>query len=219
MTHSSSLSPQQVRVLSAVTKHTQLTSSQIKRLLYRGTAQGTRIRSQRHLKRLSDLGLLRRVWTVYGNRPAEHLYMPVGTTTRGSVAHTLDISELYVQLTEKLDTEFVYDREPWCHVPVGRITLKPDAFLDLGEDRKCFVEVDRGTEGRAQLSKQMRAYVRAFEHEWDTETDGDHFPQVIWTVPDNDRRRLLLGVVRMQSSPEIFRVVLFDEAADRILRG
>jgi hypothetical protein len=156
MTHSSSLSPQQVRVLHAVRTHTQLTSSQVRRLLYVGSPQGARIRSQRHLKRLYELGLIRRVWSVYENRPAEYLYMPAGSTTRGAVMHTLDISELYVRLAEHYrdrglftgaDAEvngFVYDREPWCHLQVGHLVLKPDAYLDLGGSRKAFIEVDRG---------------------------------------------------------------------------
>ena len=58
------------------------------------------MRSQRHLKRLTDLGLIRRLWGVYDG-PAEYIYVLAGTTGRGPVFHTLDISELYVRLHKR----------------------------------------------------------------------------------------------------------------------
>src|SRR5215211_2424736 len=98
---SSALSPQQLLVRQAVLKHGQLTASQVRRLLYTGSPEGARVRSQRHLKRLTDLGLIRRFWGVYDG-PAEYIYMPAGSTTRAPVFHTLDISELYVRLSETM---------------------------------------------------------------------------------------------------------------------
>lgn len=220
--HSSSLSLQQVRVLQAVRKHTQLTSSQVRRLLYTGTPEGTRIRSQRHLKRLYELGLIRRVWSVYDDRPAEYLYMPAGSTTRGAVMHTLDISELFVQLVERQRLlgpgGFVFEREPWSHIEIGRVTLKPDAYLEFGHDRRAFVEVDRGPERRPQLREKLTRYVNVFRHEWDVDRDGPHFPQVLWTVQDPDRRRVLRELFARTAAPEIFQVVLFEEAAAQILK-
>jgi hypothetical protein len=62
-------------------------ASQVRRLLYTGSAEGTRVRSQRHLKRLTDLGLIRRLWGIYDG-PAEYIYMLAGTTGRGPVFHT-----------------------------------------------------------------------------------------------------------------------------------
>ena len=95
-------------------------ASQVRRLLYTGSGEGTRVRSQRHLKRLTDLGLIRRLWGVYDG-PAEYIYVLAGTTGRGPVFHTLDISELYVRLPERhisngLDEadngRIVFDGEP-----------------------------------------------------------------------------------------------------------
>ena len=90
--HSSPLcpSPTEQAVRAAVTKHG----------LYTGSAEGTRVRSQRHLKRLTDLGLIRRLSGAYDG-PAEYIHMLAGTTGRGPVFHTLDISELYVRLHER----------------------------------------------------------------------------------------------------------------------
>lgn len=76
-----SLSPTQQPVRAAITKHGQLTVSQVRRLLYEGTEEGTRVRAQRHLKRLTDLGLVRRFWGVYDG-PAEYIYS-AGSTTVG----------------------------------------------------------------------------------------------------------------------------------------
>jgi hypothetical protein len=56
--------------------------------------------------------------------------MLAGTTGRGPVFHTLDISELYVRLHERhiingLDEadngQIVFDKEPWCHIKTGRM--------------------------------------------------------------------------------------------------
>lgn len=84
------LSPTEQAVRAAVTKHGVCT----------GSAEGTRVRSQRHLKRLTDLGLTRRLSGAYDG-PAEYIHMLAGTTGRGPVFHTLDISELYVRLHER----------------------------------------------------------------------------------------------------------------------
>lgn len=219
-THSSSLSPTQQRVLAAVRTHTQLTTSQVRRLLYVGTVDGTRIRSQRHLKRLYELGLIRRVWSVYDIRPAEYLYMPAGSTTRGAVQHTLDISELYVRLCERAGA-VAFDREPWCHKRVGGVNLKPDAYLTFGVGRDCFIEVDRGPERKPQLTAKLGNYVRAFQG-YDEELDGEefpHFPQVIWTVQDAERRRVLRQLIKQTRLPGLFSVLLFDEAVDQITKG
>jgi hypothetical protein len=59
--------------------------------------------------------------------------MLAGTTGRGPVFHTLDISELYVRLHERHITngldeadngQIVFDKEPWCHIKIGRIEAR-----------------------------------------------------------------------------------------------
>jgi hypothetical protein len=215
----SSLSPAQPAVRSAITKHGQLTASQVRRLLYAGSPEGVRVRSQRHLKRLTDLGLIRRFWSVYDG-PAEYIYMPAGSTTRWPVFHTLDISELYVRLMETMPTSMshlVFDREPWCHIKIGHVEVKPDAFLKFNEREQYFVEVDRSAADRTKLSKKLRQYVDLFE-QWDVEIDGETFPPVIYTVPDNDRRRVIESVAKTQRY-KLFKVLLFHEAVDQLTKG
>ena len=133
-------------ILASVARFRQLTTSQLRRLHYlQGSLRSKQIRASRHLKRLNDLGLLRRVWGLY-DRP-EYVYMPPDSKARASSAHTLDITELYVRLKGVESATFNFDPEPWCHVQLGHMTLKPDFYLDLGSMR-YFGELDRGTEYR-----------------------------------------------------------------------
>jgi Replication-relaxation len=169
----------------------------VRRLLYEGTEEGTRVRAQRHLNRLTDLGLVRRFWRVYDG-PAEYIYSPAGSTTRGPVFHTLDISELYVRLAEasmsherqnvytkivevepdihKNAQDFVFDREPWCHIEIGHVEVKPDAFLKFNEQEQYFIEVDRASADRTELAKKLRQYVNLYEAR-DVDVDGRRFPR------------------------------------------
>jgi hypothetical protein len=233
--YSSSLSPQQALVRSAVLKHGQLTSSQIRRLLYQGTPDGCRVRSSRHLKRLTELGLVRRVWGVYDDE-AQYIYMPAGTTSRGPVFHTLDISELYVALSETMSpsmshesklngdlvdigqgdvNQIIFDREPWCHIKIGHVEVKPDAFLKFNEQEQYFIEVDRASADRTKLAKKLRQYVNLYEA-WDVDVDGETFPQVYYSVPDEDRRRVIHSVIKTQRYPSLFKVALFNEIVERL---
>lgn len=232
---SSAISPTQMAVRQAVTKHGQLTSSQVRRLLYTGTPQGSKVRSQRHLKRLTDLGLIRRLWGVYDG-PAEYIYMPAGTTTRGPVFHTLDISEIYVRISENTGipgksegipsgelvsiggrdvNQIVFDREPWCHIKIGHVEVKPDAFLKFNETEQYFVEVDRASADRTKLTKKLRQYVNLYE-QWDVDIDGEVFPMVIYTVPDKDRKRVIESVAKTQRY-NLFRVMIFEDAVESLL--
>lgn len=214
MTHYSSLPLPAPAILSSVARLRQLTTSQILRLHYPdGLLRSRQIRCSRHLKRLNDLGLIRRVWGTY-DRP-EYVYMPADSKARTGSMHTLDITELYVQLTEAQPqsyvTELVFDPEPWCHVQIGHQTLKPDFYLDLGSMR-YFGELDRGTEFSSQLAEKMRRYLRAYEM-WDEPT----FPLCVWIVHDTDRKRFIEGVIKKQVEPRLFTVMLFDEVVKTLL--
>jgi hypothetical protein len=117
-----------------------------------------------------------------------------------------------VGLRERLGPDFIFDREPYSHVQVGRVVLKPDAYIEI-EGRRAYLECDRGTERKPQLAKQMRQYVRVFLHEWDGDKFGD-FPQVLFTVPDSDRKRIVQSVIYSQEVQDLFHVVLFSEAVE-----
>jgi hypothetical protein len=212
------------RLISSVGRFRQMTASQLRRLHYPdGSPRGKHVRSSRHLKRLTDLGLLRRVMGVYSGS-AEYVYMPAGSKTRTADMHTLDISELYILIHNSItssdtndasrgtDNKIIFDPEPWCHVQIHQMTLKPDGYIEVG-GMQFFYECDRGTEFRSQLSEKMRRYVRAYEA-W---TDPV-FPLVIWTVPDMDRLRFIQSTIKSQSEPRLFKVVLFEDACSNILQ-
>ncbi|MGO4860011.1 replication-relaxation family protein [Arthrobacter sp. 2MCAF14] len=52
----------------------QITSSQIRRLHYSETKNGQEVRSRRHLTRLYKLGLVERIWGIYGEDRQEYVY-------------------------------------------------------------------------------------------------------------------------------------------------
>lgn len=106
----------------------------------------------------------------------------------------------------------VFDPEPWCHVQIGQMELKPDAYVDLG-DYRYWLEMDLGSEYRSQLSAKMARYVKAYE-QWTEPT----FPLVVWVCHDEDRRRFIESVVKRQSVRGLFTVVLFDDAVSYILK-
>lgn len=173
------------------------------------------MRARRALRRLHKWGVVSRIARPvggYGGGSGEHIYLPTTSRTRTPDAHTLDISELYVRLRE-LRPGIVFDPEQWAYVQVGKQELKPDAYVDT-TDYRFFVEVDRGSEWRPQLNQKMQRYTRAF-NTWPDEV----FPQVLWIVPDEDRARLMRGVIKRQEVPELFACVVFQEAIDAICRG
>jgi hypothetical protein len=95
---------------------------------------------------------------------AGRVHLHAGRDDRqGTGFHTLDISVLYMRLHERhisngLDEadngQIVFDREPWCHIKIGHIEVKPDAFLKFNEQAQYFVEVDRASADRTKLSKK-----------------------------------------------------------------
>jgi hypothetical protein len=133
--------------------------------------------------------------------------------------HTLDISELYVRVIvsrhSARNAEFVFDREPWCHIKIGHVEVKPDAFLKFNKQEQYFIEVDRASGDRTKLAKKLRQYVNLYEA-WDVDVDGETFPQVFCSVPNDDRRRVIHSVIKHQRYPSLFRVALFNEIVERL---
>lgn len=196
-------------LLASVARFRMLTSSQLRRLHYRsGTSTGREIRSRRHLARLTKLGLLKRLWGIYDASP-EYIYLPPDSKARTANMHTLDINELYVQLSGTL-MSLTFDPEPWCHINVGHMTLKPDAYIDVG--KRYFLEMDEGTQFRAVLAEKMRRYISAYER-W----NEPRFPKVLFVCHDPDRKRFIEGVIKSQSEPRLFEVALFDQVVSEII--
>ncbi|WP_307609831.1 replication-relaxation family protein [Pseudarthrobacter sp. W1I19] len=125
----------------------------------------------------------------------------------------MDIAETFVRLLEAGARDMTFRTEPWCHTRVGHVLLKPDFYLEVGG--ACyFGEADRGVEWEAQLTAKMRRYIQAIDSgAW---PDDRAFPLVLWLVPDEARRKYIEDIIHKLNEKELFRVVLFSEAAERI---
>lgn len=216
MSPSSSLPIPTPHILATVRRFKMASASQLRVLHYQGTERGIQVRSSYHLNRLYELGKLRRMWGIHQTRPAQYVYFPPGTTGKPN-DHRLDVLELYVRIF-KLVGEVPYDPAPYGHKKLGHISLEPDASLDMGGKRKFFIEIDEDQEHKPELRRKMRHYISAFEA-WDGKRDGEVFPVVVWVVPNEARARDMWDCIREQTIPQLFTVMLFDEAPARLAKG
>jgi hypothetical protein len=156
----------------------------------------------------TDLGRVRPPWTP---RPSW-------------LAHALLVSELYVRLREaerRGQLEIVrFEAEPNCWRPFdsgyGMTVLKPDAFiasLTPDYEQSHFVEVDRGTESPAMLVRKLDVY-RSYWSAGAEQGRSGVFPQVLWLVPDDDRKGLLIDVAGRQPADawQLHQVRTFADA-------
>jgi hypothetical protein len=208
-----SLSPTQLAVTRLIYRHGQITAGQLRRAVYAGTgtgsAEGISVRSCRHLKALSERGVIRRLdYKLSGHQrgSGEYVYAPPDSKARIPNLHTLDVAELRVRLHEAGAPALAFTPEPWCHDTWGGVKLKPDAYVAVGRWR-YFAEVDRGTEYASALSGQMNDYVRAFRG-----MDGGAFPQVLFLAHDVDRVRFIQREIDKKRVPGLIKVKLFSEA-------
>jgi Uma2 family endonuclease len=86
---------------------------------------------------------------------------------------------------------------------------------EVQQARAILIEVDRASGDRTKLAKKLRQYVNLYEA-WDVDVDGETFPQVFYSVPDDDRRRVIHSVIKAQRYPSLFRVALFNEIVERL---
>lgn len=225
--------PRDRQVVEAVARLTLVSSGQLTDLFFSDiTHPGTRTRrANRVLGRLVEQRVLdrlerRRGGVGGGSSAAVFALGPAGQRlvaywageglprSRGAhepgtawTAHTLAVSDLYVQLTAAERARQVellaFDAEPACWRTYTRLggaagVLKPDAYLRLGvgefED-SFFVEVDMGSERRGQLTRQHHAYGEYFRSGVEQATTGV-FPGVLWIVPDTQRAALLVDIQR-----------------------
>lgn len=215
-------------IVRAVDRLNLLSGGQIRELFFDSAENGaTRARrARRTLNRLTELRLLDRLperrqggvgggstsW-VYALGPAgqrmlaywagEGLPRSRGAYEPGAlaVAHTLAVSDLYVQLhgaDRDSRVELLrFDAEPACwreYVRVDGTTgaLKPDAFVQVGAgefEDFFFVELDMGTERRGQLIRKHHVYRRYFQAGVEQTARGV-FPAVLWLVKDERRAQI-----------------------------
>lgn len=209
------LSPRDRAIIDTVARLKQVESGQLLRLFFHDNSPDSRrVRLSKVTKRLVKWGHLRRLPRAIGGwnaGSAGYIYTPALSKARNPQPHTLDLSELFTQLVEaerlgklKLDK---YTPEPWCHVEVGRLTLKPDAFVRIITDKgtlRLWIEMDEGVEYRAQLTGKLRSFVKAFD-KWPDDT----YPLVMFVVHDEQRQNFIQELTKSQ--PNLFTVQLFNQ--------
>lgn len=145
--------------------------------------------------------------------------------------HALDVSETYVRLSEAEragDLELVdFQAEPACWRsfagPHGATRiLKPDAYIvvAVGElEHHWFLEVDRGTHGRAAFIRKLKEY-RHYRASGTEQRRLDLFPLVLITVPNDRRLEAVVdwvGTLPPEDWP-LFKVSLHDDSIAAITR-
>jgi len=121
--------------------------------------------------------------------------------------HTLDIVELYVRLTEV--TTLIFRPEYFAHQRYGGLLLKPDGYIQIGV-KKYWLEMDESSWYPGKLNEKMKSYLSVFER-WERDKDGK-IPGVLWVCHDEPRKDEIQSVIHKTSEPDLFRVVLFEDA-------
>ena len=244
------LSPRDLRMVEDVASVQVLTGQQVRRLHFDDSAEGRRM-ARRDLARLAEWRVLTRldrriggvragsegyayVLDVLGQRlmrPDRRRYRVPWTPSLGVMAHSVAVSELYVQLQERRRVKparLIFEGEPrcWCQFagPGGRrLILKPDARVTWTAndyEDNYFFEIDLATESGPRLAEKARLYVRYWQTGREQEAAGV-FPQVLWITPTNARRRQIIDVLTQLDAhhAQLFAVTTADQAADLIAGG
>jgi len=146
--------------------------------------------------------------------------------------HTLAVTEIAVRLHEVERQglvevmEFQGEPRSWRRYPGpggGQLHCKPDAYIRLGIGQfsdDYFLEVDRGTESPATLTRQLEAYRRywasGIEQSW-----RGVFPRVLWLVPDERRQQVLVDLCSRQpaESWKLHLVTTYENAIATMTEG
>lgn len=231
------LSPRDEAVVELVGRFRQMTTSQIRPVLFGEVSSQTPL--DRTLKRLVDHQYLARLERAVGGWAAgsgpyvyqlgregwRHLgrdgqYWPY----RSVSLHTLDIAALFVTLkgAERRGELVVlsYEPEPACHLKQGAVLLTPDAKLDVGlpvqrQRVGAFLELDRGTERARQIQGKCLRYWEAYQG-WPDQV----FPLVVFVVPDERRATEIARSISQlpQAARPLFRICEMDKVPQEIGR-
>lgn len=146
------------------------------------------------------------------------------TPSQAFLAHALAVTELRVRLVEleregRLELlEFAGEPAAWRYFfgrGGGRLALKPDAYVRIGRagyEFFYFVEVDRGTSSKDSLRRKLDLYRQYWVSGREQARHGV-FPLVLYLVPDEARKAILVDVVASQPTDawELFQVGLLDD--------
>lgn len=144
--------------------------------------------------------------------------------------HILTVAELFVTLTEleRASTAEIltFDAEPaswrqFTNETGGTRTLKPDAFVRIGIgrfERNIFIEVDLATESLPTIRRKCEVFVAYWRTGSEQQRRGV-YPQVMWLVPSDHRRRGISEVVQrlVADTRALFTVALLSEAPDLLM--
>lgn len=144
--------------------------------------------------------------------------------------HLLAINDLYVQLREQSREgradllDFQSEPACWRGFPgIGGqlVTLKPDAFAQLGVDEyevSAFIEQDQDTESLATIARKLDVYL-AYYRSGQEQHEHGVFPLVWWLVPSTKRLAGIAKVIRRlpDEAHALFQVALSDEAVNRLI--
>jgi hypothetical protein len=145
--------------------------------------------------------------------------------------HCLAIAELHTLLREadrSCRIELLeLSAEPACwrsYVGIGgrrQTTMKPDSYVRLGvgefED-SYFMEVDRGTEGSATLSRKLAEYV-AYEARGIEQEHRRVFPKVLWLTSEARRAEAIEAEIERLAPAHrgLFAVALQDDVINTLI--
>ena len=241
-----SLTAREQAVLSTVARMRLVTGGQLRRLHFTDVS---RRQTRAVLTSLTDRRLLARLPRAVGGVRAgsagfvyaldiagQRLASPGGrrrhrpwTPGVAFLAHTLEITEVYVRLVEAVRAGRLvledFATEPACwrsfHGPGGvQLVLKPDAAVTVrlgGFVDRWFVEVDRGTEATTTIARKGDVY-RLYWASGREQADTGVFPRVLWLVPDEHRHEQLVDVLDRQPAA-LFVVNVFDTVVERVVAG
>jgi hypothetical protein len=228
-----------------------ITATQLERLHFKDGSIRTRARRCRGtLQRLVDLGLLRRLERrlgglhagsaayIYALTSAGQRLLQVGGArvrrhdpTIGHVQHTLDVTELYVQLHEhersgacellRIETEPDCWRH-WTGPGGNREVLRPDLYTVVGvgnDELHWFVELDRATEHQPAIRRKCATYDAYYRSGQEQQKHGV-FPRVLWVVPDVARKQSLQQTIAgdKRLTQPLFLVTTWERAAERLVK-
>jgi predicted transcriptional regulator len=214
-----------LEVLDILARHGQATTGQLTRLLWTdGVADWQGRRARRTLARLANWGLVARTRLPVGGQyggSRGYLYQPTSAKAKPLSPHMLALTELYVRLVEADRARVLelsdFSPEPECHRTVSGIELKPDATIRIstqGRYRRCFIELDRGTEWAGEIGRKLSAYTSA-RNLW---PEGEVFPAVFFIVqhdlPGREAKRAedLTGMIQAHPAGQLFNVCRYDQA-------
>lgn len=251
----SECSERRQQIVQLIAEFRLMSGGQIQRLLF--TDGSTVAADERHARRelawLTDNRLLHRLerriggqragseGTVYSLGPAgrravefwngDGLTRASNTWEPGAsfVDHTLEVSEVYVELNERARAgEFEvleWESEPTCwrsYVgPYGdHRELRPDAFVVTADSTfsySWFVEVDRGTERAGTLRRKVQAYVD-YAASGEPVSKNGVLPHVVWIAPTSERARRIEAIANSARGNCKFVAVTADNAVN-VLQG